>query len=122
MDDINYDNDTWNVIDNYFETNTNYLTRHHLDSFNNFIFEKIPQTFSQYNPQIQNEILYHMVESFGVLPHNPFSASLMNPRFDVSVYLASYMNTLFPGSKEIWMSNNSLQAAVSKLLNYKNNF
>ena len=77
---------------------------------------------SQYNPQIQNEILYHMVESFGVLPHNPFSASLMNPRFDVSVYLASYMNTLFPGSKEIWMSNNSLQAAILKLLNYKNNF
>ena len=34
MDDIDYDNDTWNVIDNYFETN-NYLTRHHLDSFNN---------------------------------------------------------------------------------------
>ena len=52
MDDIDYDNDTWNVIDNYFETNSNYLTRHHLDSFNNFIFEKIPQTFSQYNPQI----------------------------------------------------------------------
>ena len=52
MDDIDYDNDTWDVIDNYFETNTNYLTRHHLDSFNNFIFEKIPQTFSQYNPQI----------------------------------------------------------------------
>ena len=40
MDDIDYDNDTWNVIDNYFETNSNYLTRHHLDSFNNFIFEK----------------------------------------------------------------------------------
>ena len=32
--------------------NKNYLTKHHLDSFNDFVINKIPQTFSQYNPQI----------------------------------------------------------------------
>ena len=43
---------TWNVINNYFDNNSNYLTKHHLDSFNDFIINKIPLTFKQYNPQI----------------------------------------------------------------------
>ena len=50
--DIDYENDTWNVVDNFFSSNKNYLTKHHLDSFNDFVINKIPQTFSQYNPQI----------------------------------------------------------------------
>ena len=44
-------NDTWEIVYNYFRNTKNYLTNHHLDSFNNFIEEKIPQTFQQYNPQ-----------------------------------------------------------------------
>jgi len=43
--------DTWELVYNYFRNTKNYLTNHHLDSFNNFIEEKIPQTFQQYNPQ-----------------------------------------------------------------------
>ena len=50
--DIDYDNDTWDVVDNFFSFNKNYLTKHHLDSYNDFVMNKIPQTFSQYNPQI----------------------------------------------------------------------
>ena len=50
--DIDYENDTWNVVDNFFSSNKNYLTKHHLDSFNDFVINKIPQTFTQYNPQI----------------------------------------------------------------------
>ena len=50
MDD--FENNTWNIINNYFDNNSNYLTKHHLDSFNDFIEDKIPQTFAQYNPQI----------------------------------------------------------------------
>ena len=49
---FDYDNNTWQVINNYFKDNKNYLTKHHLDSFNDFVINKIPQTFSQYNPQI----------------------------------------------------------------------
>ena len=44
-------NDTWDLVYNYFRHTDNYLTNHHLDSFNNFIEEKIPQTIQQYNPQ-----------------------------------------------------------------------
>jgi DNA-directed RNA polymerase II subunit RPB2 len=50
--DFDYENNTWDVVDNYFSANKNFLTKHHLDSFNDFVINKIPQTFSQYNPQI----------------------------------------------------------------------
>ena len=49
---FDYEKNTWNVVDSYFSTNKNFLTKHHLDSFNDFVINKIPQTFSQYNPQI----------------------------------------------------------------------
>ena len=52
METFNYELDTWKVIDSYFNNNINYLTKHHLDSFNDFITNKIPLTISQYNPQI----------------------------------------------------------------------
>jgi DNA-directed RNA polymerase II subunit RPB2 len=42
----------WEIIDTYFRENRNYLTKHHIDSYNDFILNKIPQTFKQYNPQI----------------------------------------------------------------------
>ena len=50
--DINYDEDTWKVINSYFDINRNYLTKHHIESYNDFVLNKIPQTFKQYNPQI----------------------------------------------------------------------
>ena len=49
---MDYELETWNVIDLFFKNNDNYLTKHHLDSFNDFITNKLPQTFKQYNPQI----------------------------------------------------------------------
>ena len=52
MNNTEFESKTWNVIHNYFKNNNNYLTKHHLDSFNDFIVNKIPQTFKQYNPQI----------------------------------------------------------------------
>ena len=50
--EIDYDNDTWKVIDTFFNYDRYYLTKHHLDSYDDFIKNKIPQTFKQYNPQI----------------------------------------------------------------------
>ena len=47
-----FEKNTWNIIWNYFRNNKNYLTKHHLDSFNDFINNKIPLIFRQYNPQI----------------------------------------------------------------------
>ena len=47
MEDL--EKDTWNVIYTYLRDNKNYLTKHHLDSYNDFIKNKIPQTLKQYN-------------------------------------------------------------------------
>ena len=52
MDSFNLEKNTWKVINNYFDTTKHYLTKHHQDSFNDFITNKIPQTIQQYNPQI----------------------------------------------------------------------
>ena len=49
---MDYNIDTWKVVNNYFDSHKNYLTKHHLDSFNDFILKKIPLTLNQYNPQI----------------------------------------------------------------------
>jgi DNA-directed RNA polymerase II subunit RPB2 len=52
MDPKILEKETWKVIYNYFDNNKFYLTKHHQDSYNDFILNKIPQTIKQYNPQI----------------------------------------------------------------------
>jgi len=62
---MDYSKKTWDVIDNYFKSTDNYLVKHHIDSFNDFILNKIPQTFKQYNPQT----LYINSTVFVILVH-----------------------------------------------------
>jgi DNA-directed RNA polymerase II subunit RPB2 len=40
---MNLDLDTWDIIDSYFRDTPHYLARHHIDSYNDFINNKIPQ-------------------------------------------------------------------------------
>lgn len=44
--------DTWTVLDSYFRDNENFLTKHHLHSFDDFIQNKIPATIKSLNPFI----------------------------------------------------------------------
>lgn len=48
---MNLNKDIWHVIDSYFEPNDK-LTKHHIDSFNNFILNDINDIISNYNPVI----------------------------------------------------------------------
>ena len=41
---------TWNVIDTYFRDNAYFIVKHHLDSFNDFVFSRIPYTIKSLNP------------------------------------------------------------------------
>ena len=66
---MDYNIDTWKVIDNYFNVNNNYLTKHHLDSFNDFVLNKIPLTIKQYNPQILYKELDKSTEKFKYETH-----------------------------------------------------
>jgi DNA-directed RNA polymerase II subunit RPB2 len=51
---MNLEKDTWNVIANYFDSVPNYITKHHLDSYNDFVNNKIYDIFNnkQFNPQV----------------------------------------------------------------------
>ena len=48
--EFDYTKFTWNVIDRYFKDNNKYLTKHHIDSYNDFILNKIPTIIKQSNP------------------------------------------------------------------------
>jgi DNA-directed RNA polymerase beta subunit len=42
---MNLERDTWDVINSYFKHTPNPLVRHHIDSYNDFIQNKIPLIF-----------------------------------------------------------------------------
>ena len=44
--------DIWKVIDTYFKSNEHYFTRHHLNSYNDFVLNKIPYIIDTLNPFI----------------------------------------------------------------------
>ena len=47
---MNLEVDTWDVITSYFKDPAipNYLVRHHIDSYNDFIHNKIPLIFKNF--------------------------------------------------------------------------
>ena len=46
---MNFYKDTWEVIDNYFSTTPYFLTKHHLDSYNDFVSNKVLNTVKVLN-------------------------------------------------------------------------
>lgn len=44
--------DIWKVIDTYFKSNEYYFTRHHIDSYNDFVLNKLPYIIDTLNPFI----------------------------------------------------------------------
>ena len=56
---MNLESETWDVINAYFRDTPNYLVRHHIDSYNDFIQNKIPQIFKNTakNPQTKIVLL-----------------------------------------------------------------
>ena len=43
----------WDIIENYFKTNTHFVTKHHLDSYNDFVEQMIPRVIKTLNPIIK---------------------------------------------------------------------
>ena len=46
---MNLEQETWEVINSYFRDIPNYLVRHHVDSYNDFIHNKIPQIMKNFH-------------------------------------------------------------------------
>ena len=59
---MNLEKDTWDVINCYFRDTDNYLVKHHIDSYNNFILYKIPRMFSFNN--LGKQIVYREDKNF----------------------------------------------------------
>ena len=55
--------DSWNIIDVYFRSNKLFLTKHHLESYNDFVLSKIPYIIDTLNPiTILKEDKYYKIE------------------------------------------------------------
>ncbi len=51
---MNLEEDTWTVINSYFRDTPNYLVRHHIESYNDFIQNKIPTIMKAVNKNGKN--------------------------------------------------------------------
>lgn len=117
--------DTWNVLDEYFKSNY-FLTKHHLDSYNDFILHKLSNTIQVLNPFIiiknQGNITHEISVYIGGLEGNdifidkptiidngvqkimyPNEARLKNMTYKTDLYvniLIKY-NTTEPGKEDI---------------------
>lgn len=49
---MKYFNDTWKVIDTYYRSNNLFLTKHHIESWNDFVINKVINTIKVLNPFI----------------------------------------------------------------------
>ena len=48
---MNLESDTWEIIDSYFRDIPNYIVRHHIDSYNDFVDNKNSLVFKNLNHQ-----------------------------------------------------------------------
>ena len=77
---MNIELDTWEVINSYFRDIPNYLVRHHIDSYNDFIQNKIPQimhNFSKIPPYVlidkeDRNITYEIKVFYGGKTHDRY--------------------------------------------------
>ena len=64
---MDYFRDTWAVLDSYFRENPYFLTKHHLDSYNDFVSNRVLKTIQALNPilVIKNQVnITHEIEVY----------------------------------------------------------
>ena len=47
---MNYEKDIWSIVDSYFTDNPYFISKHHLDSYNDFVSTKITSVIKSLNP------------------------------------------------------------------------
>ena len=77
--------DIWKIIDTYFTNNQYYLTRHHIESYNEFVSDKIPYIIKTLNPFIivkdnsKYKIEVNISEKVTILPPKYDDESVLYP-------------------------------------------
>jgi len=69
---MNLETETWEVINSYFRDTPNYLVRHHIDSYNDFIQNKIPQIFKNTAKNPQTKIVLIDKDDYEYIIHLHF--------------------------------------------------
>jgi DNA-directed RNA polymerase II subunit RPB2 len=70
--------DIWKVIDTYFKSNEYYFTRHHIDSYNDFVINRVPYIIETLNPFI----VIKEDSTFRVEVNVDKNITICNPLFD----------------------------------------
>ena len=95
--EIDWQKDIWNVIDNYFNTIPNYLSRTQLDSYNIFLNTQISKTIRQFNPII--------------LPYSPYGNTDIN-KFEVEIIMGGTAQG--DGDEFVYMNDSDLGLNVQE--------
>ena len=123
-DEINYNQDTWDVVNCYLsQYKGKQLIRHHIDSFNDFMDNKILSIVKQFNPLIvyheyipeSNSYKYEIHIEYGNIyfdsptiyendgsskPMYPHEARLRNLTYAVSIYMDLTMKVITNSDNE----------------------
>ena len=79
---MNLELETWDIINSYFRDIPNYLSRHHIDSYNDFINNKIPLIFKNYatiapyiiiDKDIKSGLVYEIQIYYGGKTHDKYT-------------------------------------------------
>jgi DNA-directed RNA polymerase II subunit RPB2 len=90
--------DSWKLIDTYYKSNKNYLTRHHLESFDDFVLNKIPLIIKTLNPIIvqKNDITVEIIldsENIKVTPPKNSDNEILYPN-ECRLYNLNYFSNI----------------------------
>ena len=102
---MDLENDTWEVINSYFRDIPNSLVRHHIDSYNDFIQNKIPLILSNTskNPPIilidkeDNNITYEINIDYGCKKHDNYKIA----KPSVKNYPSGSIRQLYPNEARL---------------------
>jgi DNA-directed RNA polymerase II subunit RPB2 len=102
---MNLETETWEIINSYFRDTPNYLVRHHIDSYNDFIHNKIPQimkNFQRIPPYVlidkdDKNVTYEVKVFYGGKTHDRYKIT----RPTIINYPSGESRQLFPNESRL---------------------
>ena len=127
MSELNWDKKVWKVIDSYFKSTDNYLTKNQIDSYNTFLEKNIPKTIKQFNPiniqfgsnididklgddQLDKYLILYSLSTNG----NPTEKRIrLQEEYDKDIEKFRHEINIYVGATPVWNSDKSKILEVS---------
>ena len=121
MINLDWDKKVWKVIDSYFKSTNNYLTKNQIDSYNSFLGKNIPKTIKQFNPisiqfgssiDIENLLdgeLDNYLQKYNLpIIGNPTEKRIrLQEEYDVDIEKFRHEINIYVGATAIWNDDHS---------------